>query len=71
MKKNTKPYVCANYYSYLYPDLGVCQIDFMQQIYLRGKFSRNVELQTNWDSSIPVTYKQELKWILKKKSILD
>ncbi|PKU48014.1 regulator of g-protein signaling 7 isoform x2 [Limosa lapponica baueri] len=45
---------------------GVYQIDFMQQICLWCKFTRDGELQTNLDNSIPVTYKQEVKWIVKK-----
>lgn len=58
--------MCGNYRSYLYPHLGVYQIDFMQQIYLWCKFTRDGKLQTNLDNSIPVTYKQEVKWIVKK-----
>ncbi|GAB0187114.1 hypothetical protein GRJ2_001176700 [Grus japonensis] len=40
---------------------GMYQIDFMQQIHLWCKFTRDGELQTNLDDSFPVTYKQEVK----------
>lgn len=66
MIKNTNPWMCANCYSYFYSHLGVYYIDFMQRIILYCKFTGDDELQTNLDDSTPVTYKQEMEWIVRK-----